>query len=75
MATAIRLRQLAIEHGRDDLRVCVLEKAPEMGAHTLSGAVIDVGPLTKLIPDWKERGVSENEEAKFYNFWHQLSAK
>ncbi|WP_017942690.1 MULTISPECIES: electron transfer flavoprotein-ubiquinone oxidoreductase [unclassified Thioalkalivibrio] len=55
LATAIRLRQLAQEQGRDELSVCVLEKGPEVGAHILSGAVIDPRALDELIPDWRER--------------------
>jgi electron-transferring-flavoprotein dehydrogenase len=51
LAAAIRLKQLAPEAG-----VCVLEKGSEIGAHILSGAVIDPGALTELIPDWKEKG-------------------
>ncbi|EED37417.1 electron transfer flavoprotein-ubiquinone oxidoreductase [Stenotrophomonas sp. SKA14] len=55
LATAIRLRQRAIEAGRD-LSVCVLEKGSEPGAHVLSGAVMDPRALTELFPDWAERG-------------------
>ncbi|HEL3816112.1 TPA: electron transfer flavoprotein-ubiquinone oxidoreductase [Stenotrophomonas maltophilia] len=55
LATAIRLRQRAIEVGRE-LSVCVLEKGSEPGAHVLSGAVMDPRALTELFPDWAERG-------------------
>jgi electron-transferring-flavoprotein dehydrogenase len=61
LAAAIRLKQRA-----PDLSVCVLEKGSEVGAHILSGAVIDPIALDELIPDWRERGcplalpVSEN---------------
>jgi electron-transferring-flavoprotein dehydrogenase len=55
LASAIRLKQLANEKGRD-LSVCVLEKGSEVGAHILSGAVIDPKGLNELIPDWKDRG-------------------
>ena len=55
LATAIRLRQLAAETGRE-LSVIVLEKGSEVGAHILSGAVIDPIGLDRLIPDWKEKG-------------------
>src|SRR5690554_4005742 len=55
LAAAIRLRQLAESAGRD-VSVCVLEKGSEIGAHILSGAVIDPRALTELLPDWKERG-------------------
>ncbi|HDS1676456.1 TPA: electron transfer flavoprotein-ubiquinone oxidoreductase [Stenotrophomonas maltophilia] len=55
LATAIRLRQRAIEAGHE-LSVCVLEKGSEPGAHVLSGAVMDPRALTELFPDWAERG-------------------
>ncbi len=55
LATAIRVKQLAAQHAHE-VSVCVLEKAAELGAHTLSGAVMDPGPLTDLIPDWQEKG-------------------
>ena len=55
LAAAIRLKQLASKAGRE-LSVCILEKGSEVGAHILSGAVIDPIALDELIPDWKERG-------------------
>ena len=55
LAAAIRLKQLAAEKGRE-IGVCVLEKGSEIGAHILSGAVLDPRALSELIPDWKERG-------------------
>jgi electron-transferring-flavoprotein dehydrogenase len=55
LASAIRLRQLAIEQGRE-LTVCVLEKGSEPGAHILSGAIMDPRALSELFPDWQERG-------------------
>ena len=55
LAAAIRLKQLAAEKGRE-IAVCVLEKGSEVGAHILSGAVIDHRALNELIPDWKDRG-------------------
>ncbi len=55
LATAIRLRQLAAEHGRE-ASVCVLEKGSEPGAHVLSGAIIDPRALSELFPDWAARG-------------------
>ncbi len=55
LAAAIRLRQRAEEAG-SDLSVVVLEKGSEVGAHILSGAVIDPKGINELIPDWKERG-------------------
>src|ERR1700729_4134962 len=55
LSAAIRLKQLAAEAGRE-VSVCVLEKGSEIGAHILSGAVIDPIALNELIPDWKEKG-------------------
>ena len=55
LATAIRLRQLAAEHG-DDLGVCLVEKGSEIGAHILSGAVLEPRSLEELFPDWRDRG-------------------
>ncbi len=55
LAAAIRLKQLAAEHGRE-VSVCVLEKGSEIGAHILSGAVVDPIAINELIPDWKEKG-------------------
>jgi len=55
LAAAIRLKQLAAQHARE-VSVCVLEKGSEIGAHILSGAVIDPRGLTELLPDWQARG-------------------
>jgi electron-transferring-flavoprotein dehydrogenase len=55
LAAAIRLKQLAAEAG-SEINVAVLEKGSEVGAHILSGAVIDPKALNELIPNWKELG-------------------
>jgi electron-transferring-flavoprotein dehydrogenase len=55
LAAAIRLKQLSAERS-----VCVLEKGSEIGAHILSGAVMDPRALSELIPDWKEKGAPLN---------------
>jgi len=55
LSAAIRLKQLAAEAGRE-LSVCILEKGSEVGAHILSGAVVDPKALDELIPDWKDKG-------------------
>jgi electron-transferring-flavoprotein dehydrogenase len=55
LAAAIRLKQLS-----SDLSVCVLEKGSEVGAHILSGAVVDPIALNELIPNWKELGAPLN---------------
>ncbi len=61
LAAAIRLKQLAEEKGRE-INVCVLEKGSEVGAHILSGAVLDPRALSELIPDWKDRGAPVHTE-------------
>ncbi len=55
LAAAIRLKQLATEAGQE-LSVCVLEKGSEVGAHILSGAVIDPKALDELLPEWRTSG-------------------
>jgi electron-transferring-flavoprotein dehydrogenase len=82
LAAAIRLKQLADKAGRE-LGVCVLEKGSEVGAHILSGAVVDPKALDELLPDWKELDspltvpVTRNEHwvltaKKKYSFPHAL---
>jgi len=55
LSAAIRIKQLAAAAQRD-ISVCLLEKGSEIGAHILSGAVIDPRALNELLPDWRERG-------------------
>ncbi|GGB69756.1 electron transfer flavoprotein-ubiquinone oxidoreductase [Blastomonas aquatica] len=55
LAAAIRLKQLAAENNAE-IEVCVIEKGSEVGAHILSGAVVDPRALDELIPDWREQG-------------------
>jgi electron-transferring-flavoprotein dehydrogenase len=55
LAASIRLKQLATAAERE-ISVCILEKGSEVGAHILSGAVIDPKALNELIPDWKDKG-------------------
>ena len=55
LAAAIRVKQRATA-ANQDISVCVIEKGSEVGAHILSGAVIDPIALNELIPDWKEKG-------------------
>ena len=59
LAAAIRLRQLSAETGHE-VSVCVLEKGSEVGAHILSGAVLEPRALNELLPDWQERGAPLN---------------
>ena len=61
LATAIRLKQLAVERDHE-ISVCVLEKGSEIGAHILSGAIMDPIALTELLPDWKAMGAPLNTE-------------
>lgn len=63
LSTAIKLKQLAQAENKE-ISVCVLEKGSEVGAHILSGAVMDPRALTELIPDWKEKGAPLNTEVK-----------
>ncbi|MBS0354958.1 MAG: electron transfer flavoprotein-ubiquinone oxidoreductase [Proteobacteria bacterium] len=63
LSTAIRLKQLAAKAG-SELSVCVVEKGSEVGAHILSGAVIETRSLEELFPDWKERGAPLNTPVK-----------
>src|SRR3984957_1597476 len=58
LSAAIRLKQLA-----PDASVCVVEKGAEVGAHILSGAVIESRALDELLPDWRERGAPISTEA------------
>ncbi|WP_442882014.1 electron transfer flavoprotein-ubiquinone oxidoreductase [Duganella sp. S19_KUP01_CR8] len=61
LSAAIKIKQLAAEKGQE-VSVVVLEKGGELGAHILSGAVMDPKALTELIPDWKEKGAPLNTE-------------
>jgi electron-transferring-flavoprotein dehydrogenase len=60
LSTAIRLKQLAAERGKD-VSVVVLEKGSEPGAHILSGAIMDPIALNELFPDWKAMGAPLNQ--------------
>jgi electron-transferring-flavoprotein dehydrogenase len=62
LSAAIRLKQVAEQNGQE-ISVCLLEKGSEIGAHILSGAVIETGALAELIPDWKEKGAPLNTPA------------
>lgn len=69
LSTAIRLKQL-----NADLSVCILEKGSEIGAHILSGAVVDPKALDELLPDWREDGCSLAEVPVTDN-WHWYLTK
>ena len=67
LSMGIRLAQLAKEQERE-LTICILEKGSEVGAHILSGAVIEPRTLSELIPDWKDKGAPLNVEVKSDKF-------
>ncbi|XP_072024499.1 electron transfer flavoprotein-ubiquinone oxidoreductase, mitochondrial-like [Amphiura filiformis] len=67
MAAAIRIKQLCNDTGKD-LRVCVVEKAAEVGGHTLSGACLEMHAISELFPDWKERGAPFHTPVKSDKF-------
>jgi electron-transferring-flavoprotein dehydrogenase len=70
LASAIRLKQI-----NPEISVCILEKGSEIGAHILSGAVVDPKALAELIPDWKEQGCPMAETPVTENLHWVLSAK
>jgi electron-transferring-flavoprotein dehydrogenase len=74
LAAAIRLRQLGQERGRE-VSVCVLEKGSEVGAHILSGAVIETRALDELIPDWKAKGAPLRTEATEDSFLYLTAGR
>lgn len=67
LSCAIRLKQQAAAAGQD-ISVCVLEKGAEVGAHLMSGAVLEPRALAELFPDWKERGAPLKVKAKKDSF-------
>ena len=74
LAAAIRLKQLAEKAGHE-LSVCVVEKGSEVGAHILSGAVIEPRALAELFPDWKERGAPLNTPVTEDHFYFLSTEK
>ena len=62
LSAAIRIKQLAEAAGKE-VSVCLLEKGSEIGAHILSGAVLEPQALAELFPDWQERGAPLNTPA------------
>jgi electron-transferring-flavoprotein dehydrogenase len=74
LACALRLKQLAAERGTE-ISVCLLEKGSEIGAHILSGAVIEPRALGELIPDWKAKGAPLNTPAAEDRFLFLTAAK
>src|SRR6201996_1288192 len=77
LSAAIRLKQLAAEAGKE-VSVCVLEKGSEVGAHILSGAVIDPIGIESLLPNWKKDsglGDAPITDDRFYYFGHSGSIR
>lgn len=68
LSAAIKLKQISSEKGQE-IRVCVIEKASQVGGHTLSGACIETGPLTELFPNWKETDCPVKTEVKEDHFY------
>ncbi|SBS33844.1 Electron transfer flavoprotein-ubiquinone oxidoreductase [Marinomonas spartinae] len=77
LATACRLMQQAQEKNQE-ISVCLVEKGSEIGAHILSGAVVDPKALTELFPDWKEMGaplLSEVNQDELYWLGSETGSK
>src|ERR1700759_3898445 len=70
LAAAIRLKQLS-----PDMAVCLVEKGGEIGAHILSGAVVEPRALNELIPDWKEKAAPLDSPAGEDRFLFLTSTK
>ena len=67
LSAAIRLKQLAAEQDKD-ISVCLIEKGSEVGAHILSGAVLEPRALNELIPDWADKGAPLDTAVKTDKF-------
>lgn len=74
LSAACRIMQLAKEK-EQEITVCVVEKGSEVGAHTLSGAVLEPRALNELFPDWKEMGAPVATAVKEDKFFFYLSNK
>jgi electron-transferring-flavoprotein dehydrogenase len=74
LSAACRIMQLAQEK-EQEITVCVVEKGSEVGAHTLSGAVLETRALDELFPTWKEMGAPVNTAVKEDKFFFYLSQK
>ena len=62
LACAIHLRRLLAAKGQGERTILVIDKAEELGHHTLSGAVMDPRGMAELFPDWRERGCPVDAE-------------
>ena len=74
LATAIKFTQLAEESG-EDLTVCLVEKGSEIGAHILSGAVVELKALDELFPNWKELGAPLDNPVTEDDFYYLFNDK
>jgi electron-transferring-flavoprotein dehydrogenase len=74
LSAAIRLKQLAEAAGKE-LTVCLLEKGAEIGAHTMSGAVLEPHALNELFPNWKEMGAPLHTPATEDHFMYLTATK
>ncbi|HEY1095643.1 MAG TPA: electron transfer flavoprotein-ubiquinone oxidoreductase [Alphaproteobacteria bacterium] len=75
LSCAIKLKQLAKESVGADISVCVLEKGAEIGAHLMSGAVLEPRALNELIPDWREKGAPLRDPVKHDRFIFMTKTK
>ncbi len=74
LSAAIKLKQIS-KKGNSELSVCVIEKGSEVGAHIVSGAVIETRALDELIPDWKAKNNPLKTEAKDDKFLYLTQTK
>jgi len=74
LSAACRIMQLAAEKERE-ITVCVVEKGSEVGAHILSGAILEPRALGEMFPDWKERGAPLNTEVTGDVFFYYAGGK
>src|SRR5207244_8941917 len=74
LSAAIRLKQLAAA-AETEISVCVIEKGSEVGAHILSGAVLEPRALNELFPDWRERGAPLNTLASEDRFLYLTKSR
>ena len=74
LSAAIRIKQLAAEHAHE-VSVCVLEKGSEVGAHILSGAVLEPRALNELLPDWQALGAPLNTPSREDRFLYLTASK
>jgi len=74
LSAGIRLKQLCLQHSID-LSICIIEKGAEVGAHILSGAVLEPTALNELIPDWKSKEAPLHTKAKYDQFFYLTKNK